>query len=93
MCNVYYTILKIIDISVSEKLWFYAMKAKGNYALTCAFLVLQLFLCLFTFSFAWPCMRIALLHRLFVKVSQQLNLISWLKNPQIFLVVFYILLV
>lgn len=57
--------------SVSGKLWVYEMKAKGNYAVTSAFLVLWLFLCVFTVSSVWPCIRIALLHQLFVEAFQQ----------------------
>lgn len=57
--------------SVSGKLWVYEMKAKGNYAVTGALLVLWLFLCVFTVSSAWPCIRITLLYQLFVKVFQQ----------------------
>lgn len=68
MYNAYSTIFKIIDINVSGKLWFYVMKAKGNYALTFTLLVLWLFLCIFTVSSAWPCVTIALLHQVFVKV-------------------------
>lgn len=61
--------------SVSGKLWVYEMKAKGNYAVTGALLVLWLFLCVFTVFSACPCIRTALLHPLFVKVFQQQLLI------------------